>query len=897
MTSERKRLFLVDGSALVFRSYYAFIRNPLINSKGENTSAVFGVTRSLLKIVQEEQPDYLAVVFDRPEPTFRHQLYEQYKATRQEAPVDLIEQLPRVREVVEALGIPIIEKPGFEADDIIGTLAKRAEQQGLETYVVSGDKDLLQLVSPAIKVYNPRRAGEAVEVLDVAGVEEKLGVPPQRVVDYLALAGDASDNVPGVPGIGPKGAAALLKEFGDLENLMRNVENIKRDAVRKAIVEHQQELEISRKLVTIDCNVDVDLTFDQLVRREPDAPRLMRLFHELEFASLADQFAQRGQQAVTYRAILTREELEWLITQLRAAGKFALDLETTSLNPIDAEIVGLSFAWRAGEAYYVPVQAPALDFTPWAPAAEVLALLKPLLEDPGLKKCGQNVKFDMAVLKMAGVTLAGVEFDSMIASYLLNPSGRQHNLDSLALEHFGHKKIAISELIGSGKKQRSMAEVPLAQIAEYACEDADFAWRLQEKLAPQLHEAALWELFESVEMPLVPVLMQMELDGVSLDVPFLEQMSQELSRQMDGLMAQIYDQAGEEFNINSTQQLGTILFEKLKLRKVRRTKTGYSTDVAVLEELAKEHPLPRTILEYRQLAKLKSTYVDALPKLVNPRTGRVHTSFNQAVTATGRLSSSDPNLQNIPIRTEMGSQIRKAFIPKDDDHVILDADYSQIELRIMAHLSGDPRLRQAFVDGEDVHRRTAALVFKLDPEEVTPEHRRRAKEVNFGIMYGMGAYGLSTRLDIPVEEAEAFIATYFATYPGVHQYIMKTLEQAHRQGYVTTLLNRRRYLPEINSDNRRMREFAERTAINMPIQGSAADLIKVAMINISRALRQSGLKTKMILQVHDELVFEVPKNEVEQVRTLVRHEMEHAITMDVPIKVDIGVGRNWLEAH
>ncbi len=897
MATTGKRLFLVDGSALVFRSYYAFIRNPLINSKGENTSAVYGVTGSLLKIVQEEQPDYLAVVFDRPEPTFRHQLYEEYKATRQEAPADLVEQLPRVRQVIEALAIPIIEMPGYEADDIIGTLAKRAAQEGLETYVVSGDKDLLQLVSPSIKVYNPRRAGEAVEVLDEAAVEEKLGVPPARVIDYLALAGDASDNVPGVPGIGPKGAAALIKEFGDLDTLLQRLDEVKRESVRKAIAEHRAELDLSRRLVTIDCNVSLEIPFAQLARREPDTALLMRLFSELEFSSLADQFAQRQRQAVRYHTVSTEAEFEELLTRLRAAGKWALDLETTSLNPIDAEIVGFSFSWSAGEAYYVPVRAPALDFTSWASPAELVGRLKPLLEDPALKKCGQNIKFDMTVLKVAGVTLAGVEFDSMIASYLLNPSGRQRNLDVLALEHFGHKKISITELIGSGKKQRSMAEVPLAQIAEYACEDADFAWRLQEKLAPELRQAALWDLFEQVEMPLVPVLMQMELDGVCLDVPFLEQMSRDLSRQMEQLMAQIYQQAGEEFNINSTQQLGKILFDKLKLRKVRRTKTGYSTDVGVLEELAKEHPLPRTILEYRQLAKLKSTYVDALPKLVNPRTGRVHTSFNQTVTATGRLSSSDPNLQNIPIRTEVGSQIRKAFIPADDDHVILDADYSQIELRIMAHLSGDKRLTQAFLDGEDVHRRTAALVFKLDPEEVTPEHRRRAKEVNFGIMYGMGAYGLSSRLEIPVEEAEAFIAAYFATYPGVHQYIMRTLEQAHRQGYVTTLLNRRRYLPEINSDNRRLREFAERTAINMPIQGSAADLIKVAMINISRALRAGGLKTKMILQVHDELVFEVPKEELDQVRELVRREMEQAIAMNVPVKVDIGVGRNWLEAH
>ncbi|MDZ7260846.1 MAG: DNA polymerase I, partial [candidate division KSB1 bacterium] len=576
-------------------------------------------------------------------------------------------------------------------------------------------------------------------------------------------------------------------------------------------------------------------------------------------------------------------------------------------DPMQAQIVGLSFSWNPGEAYFIPttqstkprnkslftedVSQQPLDIN------LVLRKLKPVLEDDRLHKCGQNIKYDMMVLKRHGVSLRGLDFDTMIASYLLNPSGRQHNLDSLSLEYLNYKKIPTSELIGSGKKQISMAEVPLEKVAHYACEDADITQRLRNVLEPRLKETGLLPLFQEVELPLISVLMEMEMNGVSLDVEFLHQMSLQLEKDLQKLEEEIYQLAGQKFNINSPKQLSEILFQRLKLPVLRRTKTGLSTDVSVLEELAKKHPLPRQLLEYRQLMKLKSTYVDALPKLINPETGRVHTSFNQTVTATGRLSSSDPNLQNIPIRTEVGAQIRRAFVPQDEDHVILDADYSQIELRIMAHLSKDSTLMESFQRGEDVHLRTAALIFNVPPEQVTADQRRQAKTVNFGIMYGMGAYGLAQRLEITPEEGQDFITDYFIKYPGVNDFIIKTISEARKRGYVTTLLNRRRYLPEILSDNRRMREFAERTAINTPIQGTAADLIKVAMINISRRLKERGLKTKMILQVHDELVFEVPKEELEQVRQLVKQEMEGAIQLDVPIKVDIGVGANWLEAH
>ena len=902
-----KRLFLIDGSAIAYRAFFAFQRQPLINSRGENTSAVYGFLRSLLKIQDDESPDYLAAVFDTPEPTFRHKLFPEYKATREKMPDEMRDQLPRIREMLDVMNVPVIEMPGFEADDIMGTLAKQAAQKEIDVFLVTGDKDFMQLVDSRIKIYNPKRANEDPEILDRAGVEDKVGLPPERIVDYMGLTGDTSDNVPGVAGVGPKTALELLKEFSDIQDILDNPDRISRASVRSKIEQSRDNALLSRQLVTIDTNVKLNIDFEALTSREPDAENAARLFKELEFTSLLERFHKSASnEDVIYETIDTEAKLSAFIDALRKQKSFTIDLETTDLDPMKARIVGLSFSWSHGEAYYLPLETVLDDGTgdlfeqkksSGLPRESTLDRLKPVLEDPSHKKCGQNIKYDMLVLANEGVRVSGLDFDTMVASYVINPSIRQHNLDALSLEYLDYQKIPTSELLGTGKNQINMVEVPIDKIAQYACEDADITQRLRVFFEPILAEYNLEELFKSVELPLIHVLMQMERNGVSLDLPFLKKMSAELEEELNRIMDQIFEMAGEKFNINSTKQLSEILFTKLKLPVIRKTKTGISTDVNVLEQLAKQHPLPAHLLEYRQLSKLKSTYVDALPKLVNPSTKRLHTSYNQTVAATGRLSSSDPNLQNIPIRTEIGRRIRKSFIPASKDYVFLDADYSQIELRIMAHISKDETLLKSFNDDEDVHRRTAALVFKTLPEEVSDDQRRRAKEVNFGIMYGMGAYGLSSRMDIPLPEAEEFITDYFAYYPKVREYIDETIAQARDVGYVTTLLNRRRYLPEINSENRRIREFAERTAINTPIQGSAADLIKVAMIKIADRMEKEKLDAKMIMQVHDELVFEVKRKDLDSMRALVKEEMESAIELDVPIKVDMGIGENWYESH
>ena len=905
--SKVKTLFLIDGSALAYRSYFAFQRNPLINSKGENTSAVFGFLNSLLKINDEHQPDYIAAVFDTPQPTFRHKIYPEYKATREKMPDEMIEQLPRIKQVLDVLNIPVIEVPGLEADDVMGVLAKQAESLKLETFLVTGDKDFMQLVSPSIKIFNPKRAGEEPEILDVNGVIEKIGLPPQKIIDYLSLMGDSSDNVPGVPGIGPKTAKDILTQFDCLEDVYNNLDKIERDLVRNKLSENKSLAFLSRELITLNTDESIQVKIDELKSKGPDKARAFELMKELEFNSLLDRFTMAKKvEHFEYHTIMDLDQLNQFIKKLGSCEEFTFDLETTDVDPMKAQIVGLSFSWREGEAYYVPVISDDTAVTSdlftdkkfrGLPLKVVLDRLKPVLEGDSIKKSGQNVKYDLLVLLRAGCEVRKVDFDTMVASYVVNPSLRQHNLDALALTYFNYQKIPTKKLIGSGKKQVSMADVAVEDVSRYACEDADFTHRLRLVVEPKLEEFGLRKLFEDVEMPLIEVLMDMERNGVSLNVPFLNQMSKELDKRLGELIENIYQQAGQQFNINSTKQLAEILFDKLGLPVIKRTKTGPSTDVTVLETLARDHDLPRELLEYRQLSKLKSTYVDALPKLINPATGRVHTSYNQTVAATGRLSSSDPNLQNIPIRTEIGRKIRKAFVPIDDNHVILDADYSQIELRIMAHLSNDPTLLNAFEEGKDIHRETAALVFKVPPDEVTDDMRRRAKEVNFGIMYGMGPYGLASRLEIPQEEAEMFIVNYFASYPKIQEFMTDAQEFARKNGYVTTLLNRRRYLPDIHSDNRRVREFAERNAINTPIQGTAADLIKVAMIKIHHRLKEKKLSAKMIMQVHDELVFEVPKNEVEEVKKLVRSEMENAIQLSVPIKADVGIGMNWLEAH
>jgi DNA polymerase-1 len=910
--TKKKRLFLIDGSALAYRSYFAFIRNPLINSKGENTSAVFGFTNSIMKILKDENPDYVAVVFDTKAPTFRHEIFKDYKSTRAKMPSEMADQLPRIREVAEGMNLPILEVEGFEADDLMGTLAKRAKSKGWEVVLVTGDKDFLQLVDEDVKVLNPKRGGEEPELLDKKGVEGKFGVPPEKVVEVLALMGDTSDNIPGIPGIGEKTAVELIKQFGDMEKTLAHADKVKRKNVQKGLKEHPDLARLSKRLATIETNVPFELDLQKLKREGFNLPKLKELFKELEFTKLLQEISSlETKEKLDYEIIKSEKELKELIAALEKAGEFALDTETTGLNPIDAELVGISISYQEKEAFYIPVghyvrspqSADMHRIVHTAVRGEknldlpmVIKNFKRILEDEKIRKIGHNLKFDMEILRRYGIELKGIHFDTMIASYLLNPSFRQHNLNYLALEHLDHKMIPITDLIGTGKKQKSFAEVPVKDACVYSCEDADFTMRLKEAFAPKLSLLSLEKLFFEVELPLIEVLAETEMVGVSIDTQHLKKMSSELSRQLADLTQKIYDLAGKKFNINSTQQLSKILFEDLKLTPVRRTekKTAQSTDIGVLETLAKEHPLPKILLDYRQLSKLKSTYIDALPALVNKRTGRIHTSFNQTVTATGRLSSSDPNLQNIPIRTDLGKKIRKAFIPRNSDFLIMSADYSQVELRILAHFSQDKTLMDAFKRGEDIHVRTASEVFGVPIEKVTPDERAVAKTTNFSIIYGVSAFGLSQSTGMTPQEAAMFIDIYFKRYPRVKSYIDEMIELARKQGFVTTLLGRRRYIPEINSSNRQKREFAERTAINTPIQGSAADLIKVVMIDIAKELKNK--KSKMILQVHDELVFEVYKDELDFVKEMVKDKMENTIQLDVPIKVDINVGENWLEA-
>ncbi|MBN1562164.1 DNA polymerase I [candidate division KSB1 bacterium] len=898
--SSNKRLFLIDGMALAYRVYFAFARNPLINSKGENVSAVYGFTQTLLNLLDSEMPDYIAVVFDTPEPTFRHELYAEYKAQRAEMPQDMVDQLPRIREMLDVLKIPLIEKPGFEADDIIGTCARVASQQKIDTVIVSSDKDMLQLVNEQVKILNPRKSGDEAEWLDVKGVEDKIGLPPDKIIDYLALMGDSSDNIPGVPGIGPVSALKLLREYGSLQGVLANIDNVTDTRARSALQKNPASALLSKELTAIHCDVPLDFLPADLVVGTVDRGRVFEFFQNMQFRTLADRFAPaQPKMKRDYRLIQTENELNELIQRLQVLEKLAFDTETTHQDPMRAELVGLSFSYEDGVAYYIPVQGSGqlMSDVKSLKIDVVLADLKPIFENENIGKCAHNAKYDIIILSHYGITVRGLLFDTMVASYLLDPSARQHNLDALALAHFNLKKIPTSHIIGSGANQISMDMASIEEVAEYACEDADVTWRLWGLLQPMVEEKELLPLLQDVEIPLIHVLVAMERAGVAIDKPYMARISKELQRELATVENTIYELAGVKFNINSPKQLGKILFEDMGLPVIRKTKTGYSTDVSVLEELAKEHELPKQILEFRQFAKLKSTYVDALPRLMNPRTGRLHTSYNQTVAATGRLSSSDPNLQNIPIRSEIGRSIRAGFVATDERHILLDADYSQIELRIMAHLSGDATLRDSFAKDEDVHRRTAALVFDVEPAEVTEDQRRKAKEVNFGIMYGMGAFGLSQRIGISADEAAQFIGAYFANYPGVQKFMVDIVHQARNKGYVTTLLNRRRYIPEINSDNRRIRDFAERTAINTPIQGSAADMIKVAMIRIQRQIEKQGLGSKMILQVHDELVFDAVKSELPLLQDLVKKEMENAIPLDVPIRVEMGTGSNWLKAH
>ena len=914
------RLFLIDAYALIYRAYFAFIQRPLTNSRGENTSAPFGFANFLLSVREEHQPDYLAIVFDKGM-SQREEIYPEYKATREKMPDDLAASLPRIREMVEAFHDPVVEVEGYEADDVIGTLAVQARSQGLEAVIVSGDKDFYQLVGPGIHLLNPGRGGPTgvePEWVDETNAGEKFGVSPERIPDYLALIGDSSDNIPGAPGIGPKTAVKLLQEYGDVETILARAGEISGKRARESLTANGELVRLSRQLVTIQTDVPVILDLSSLRVREPDRERLRRLFVELEFRRLAERFTgseggageeggSGGLAGTTYALVKDPGRVAELVRRIRAVGEVSVDTETTSLEATRARLVGISLSCKPGEAYYLPLahrrtgelalgdggadapaNLPALGSPEMRPLVEVL-------QDPEVRKIGQNLKYDLIVLEGAGVVLRGVSFDTMVASYVLDPGRRQHSLDALALNLLGHKMISYEEVAGKGKAQLSFDEVPLDRATEYACEDADVTLRLKGLFQEQLRAQELEELFGSLEMPLVPVLARMESNGIRIDVPFFREVSTRLEGSLKVLEEEIEKMVGEEFNLNSTPQLREILFEKLGLPILKRTKTGPSTDASVLEELAAMgHQFPTLLLEYRQLEKLRNTYVDALPRLVHPGTGRIHTSFNQTVAATGRLSSSDPNLQNIPIRTELGREIRRGFVA-DEGRVFFGADYSQIELRILAHFSGDEAFVQAFREGIDVHRQTASVIFGVELDQVSQEMRSRAKTINFATLYGQGDFSLARQLGISREEARAFIEAYFQRFSGVRNYLDSQVEMARERGYVETLSGRRRYVPELRSDNWNVRQFGERVAQNTPIQGTAADLIKLAMIRIQGLLDQYFPSSLLLLQVHDELLLEVREDDVEEVGSLVAEVMEGAMALNVPLAVDKGTGRTWYD--
>ncbi|MDT8419302.1 MAG: DNA polymerase I [Desulfuromonadales bacterium] len=889
MSEQPEKLYLVDGSSYIYRAYYA-IRH-LSNSKGEATNAVYGFTNMLMGLVRDERPDHLAVVFDARGPTFRKDIYPEYKANRSAMPEDLVPQIPWIKDVVRAFNMPVIEQAGYEADDIIATLAKRFAAEGLEVTVVTGDKDLMQIVNDRVRLLDTMKG----KVSGPAEVAERFG-GADKVVEVQGLAGDSSDNVPGVPGIGEKTARALIDEFGSIENLLANLDQLKGKR-RENLENFAEQALLSKKLVTLVDDMQIDADYADFSLSEPDAEALTALFKKLEFHKLLQEFSvQQKSSGENYHAVLSEQELDALIDTLRSAKRFALDTETTSLNAVQADLVGLSFAVQADEAWYIPLTHHYLGAPRQLPMKLVLEKLRPLLENPDLEKIGQNIKYDDLVLRRAGIELAGVAVDTMVVSYLVCPEAKSHGLDALASDHLNHQMIPYSQMTGTGKKQICFSEVEVEKATVYAAEDADITLQLAEKLLPMLRQRNQESLFHDVEMPLVGVLTRMEWQGIRIDSAFLGQLSGELAAKLEGLEEEIFALAGGPFNINSPKQLGEILFEKLGLPKGKKTKTGWSTNVEVLNGLAEEHEIARRLLDYRSVSKLKSTYTDALPKLVNPESGRIHTSFNQAVTNTGRLSSSDPNLQNIPIRTAEGRRIREAFIPAEGN-LLLSADYSQVELRVMAHMADVAALKESFIAGEDIHRRTASEIFNVFPALVDDEMRRQAKTINFGVLYGMGAFSLAKDLGISRKDAQTFIDNYFERYPAVLHFLEQKKEEARQHQYVTTILGRRCAIPEINSKNGALRSYAERNAINYPIQGSAADIIKVAMVNIDRRLREEKLSTRMVLQVHDELVFDVPEAELDRVRELVRYEMENAVPMDVPLKVDIGYGKNWKEAH
>jgi len=899
-------LVLFDGNALIHRAFHAL--PPLTVSKtGEMVSAVYGFALMVLKVVNELKPTHYAIAFDMKAPTFRHQLFEQYKAQRPKAPEELVNQFGRVRQLVEAFHIPIFELEGYEADDILGTLSQQASHQDIDTIIVTGDADTMQLVSPRVKILYPRPRGGFSDTMlyDEAAVSQKYGVKPEQIADFKGLVGDPSDNIPGVRGIGEKTAVKLIQQFGSIEQIYDHIDEVTPARLQALLRENEAIARQSKELATIVIQTPISLNLDDCQVSQYDRHQVTELLRELEFVSLLPKLPQIEIENEAparvetkppqrdYRIVNTTPALDELLDRLSAAKSFAFDLETTSLDPMSAQLVGISFSPAPGEAYYIPVGHVGWGQIEQLPLEQVIARLKPPLEDQNLAKLAHNGKYDMAVLAEYGITVKNLTFDSMLAAYLLGE--KSLGLKALAFSKLAIEMTPITDLIGSGAKQISMSQVEIARVADYACADADMTGRLAEMLQAELHHQGLWQLFFHVELPLMPVLVHMERNGIALDTKLLRQMSHRLGEQLLKLEAEVYNSVGHQFNINSPQQLSTVLFDELRLAPARKTKSGFfSTEASVLEELRGAHPIMDYLLQYRHLAKLKSTYVDALPSLINPKTGRVHTSLNQTQTATGRLSSSEPNLQNIAVRDELGKEIRKSFITPSGSY-LLAADYSQIDLRALAHLSQDKSLLAAFQRDEDIHTATAAQVFGVDPSAVTPDMRRVAKTVNFGVIYGMSDYGLEQATGLSREEAAQFIAAYFEKYPGVKQYLESTKEQARKEGFVQTLLGRRRSIPEINSSNRQVREAAERMAINMPVQGTSADIIKVAMINLDREIDKRRLESKMLLQVHDELIFEVPEAELEEMSQLASKLMSTAIELSVPLKVDIKTGTNWGE--
>ena len=920
-----QKLFLLDAYALIYRSYYAFIKNPRINSKGLNTSAIMGFLNTLNEVLTKEKPTHIGVAFDPHGPTFRSEAFPEYKAQREETPEDIRKAVPIIKDLLKAYRIPILQADGYEADDVIGTLAEKAGSIGVETYMLTPDKDYGQLVRDNVFIYRPRHGG-GYETMGPKEVCEKYGIPsPMAVIDLLALMGDSADNFLGCPGVGEKTAVKLIDEFGSIEQLLARSSEIK-GKLREKVEEHVDDIKMSYFLATIKTDVPIELDMESLKLVEPNEDELGKLLLELEMKSFADRVlkkSQKPQKVVNqqldlfaefaadgaetnenssfetlkttphnYKLVENQEDLKNLCDYFLTNKILSLDTETTSTSAIDAELVGLSFAVKEFEAFYVPVPANREE------ALQIVNIFKPVYENEEILKIGQNLKYDLEVLRNYGIELKGKMWDTMIAHYLIQPE-LHHNMDYMAEIYLNYQTIHIDELIGpKGKNQKSMRSLLPSQVYEYAAEDADITLRLKNKLEPELKKAECEDLFYNIEMPLMPVLAEMEMNGVCLDTASLAETSKQFTNRMNEIEARIYELAGERFNIASPKQVGEILFDKLKIvEKAKKTKTGqYVTSEEVLQQLRNKHEIVADILEHRGLKKLIGTYIDALPKLINPKTGHIHTSFNQTITATGRLSSSDPNLQNIPIRGEDGKEIRKAFIP-EPGCLFFSADYSQIELRVMAHLSQDAEMIKVFSEGKDLHAATAANIYKKPIEEVTRDERTKSKRANFGIIYGITVFGLAERLDIPRDEAKMLIDGYFDTFPQVHDYMEKSKEVARQQGYVTTLFGRRRYLPDINSANSVVRGFAERNAINAPIQGTAADIIKVAMIHIFQRFKTEGIKSKMILQVHDELNFSVYPDEKEKVEHIVLEEMQNAYQMAVPLVADSGFGENWLEAH